>query len=89
MELLSVEFLEELTGRKTPKKMTEWLKKEGFTFRVGADGYPKVEAEHYLAVMGGARPLNKHDEPDFAALERQLERRRLRLDYGKKKTEPA
>jgi hypothetical protein len=89
MELLSIEFLQALTGRKAPKRIIEWLKSEGFTFRVGADGYPKVEAAHYLAVMGGARPHNRDPEPDFDALERRLEQRRARLHNGQMKKEPA
>jgi len=89
VELLSIEFLAKLTGRKTPKRMVEWLRQEGFTFRVGADGYPKVEAEHYLTIMGSVRPAKRRDEPDFDALGRQLEQRRARSDHGKEKKERA
>ena len=44
------EFSQPLTRRKSPKFMIDWLRNEGFIFRVGADGYPKIEEEHCLEV---------------------------------------
>jgi hypothetical protein len=72
MRLLSTEFLQQLTGRKSPKLMIDWLRNEGFVFRVGADGYPKVEEEHYLEVMnGGRRLLRNRTPPNFQAMSHQ------------------
>lgn len=50
---LSDTELEQLTGTKQPRKMIEWLRGEGFTFRVDRNGYPVVLAEHVAEVMGG------------------------------------
>jgi hypothetical protein len=35
--------------------MIEWLRGEGFTFRVDRNGYPVVLAEHVTELMGGRR----------------------------------
>ena len=50
---LSDAELEHLTGTKQPRKMIEWLRGEGFTFRVDRNGYPVVLAEHVAELMGG------------------------------------
>ena len=34
--------IKDLTGYKNPKKQIVWLRQEGFNFRVGADGRPRV-----------------------------------------------
>ena len=50
---LSDAELEKLTGTKQPRKMIEWLRGEGFTFRVDRNGHPVVLAEHVAEIMGG------------------------------------
>jgi len=49
---LSDAELEKLTGTKQPRKMIEWLRGEGFTFRVDRNGHPVVLSEHVAEVMG-------------------------------------
>lgn len=58
-----------LTGFVRPAKQIDWLRREGFTFRIGADGYPRVDRAHYLKVMGVAGiEVRGRTEPDFRSL---------------------
>jgi hypothetical protein len=50
--LLTADDLRDLTGFTRPSKQIEWLQREGFTFRVAADGHPRVDRAHYLKLMG-------------------------------------
>ena len=65
--ILTAKEVATLTGYQRPSKQIEWLRSEGFTFRIGADGHPKVEESHYLKVMGGT-PGKQKTEPDFSSL---------------------
>ncbi len=61
--------LHQLTGFTRPTKQAAWLKAQGFTFRVGADGHPKVLKSHVEKVMGGnAQESKKSAQPDFSAV---------------------
>ena len=66
---LSDAELRDLTDYARPSKQIEWLRREGFTFKVGRDGHPKVDRQHYLSVMGASnRMARRTTEPDFSGL---------------------
>lgn len=69
MICLSKAELLEVSGYRRPSSVSTWLRKNGFNFRVGADGWPRVDREHYHAVMGSSPPktLTK-SAPNIAAL---------------------
>lgn len=50
--LLDHADLRSLTGFIRPSKQIEWLQREGFTFRIAADGHSRVDRSHYLKMMG-------------------------------------
>lgn len=62
---LTKEELQDLTGGVQRQKMIQWLKDEGFQFRVGLDGLPVVLREHVRVMLGGATPLPKKSEPNL------------------------
>jgi len=67
--LLSDEDLLGLTGFVRPSKQIEWLCREGFTFRIGGDGHPKVDRAHYDKMMGAASgSARRKTEPDFSSM---------------------
>lgn len=49
---LTNEELKALTGAIQPARMIKWLRTEGFTFRVGLDGYPVVLKDHVRRILG-------------------------------------
>lgn len=53
---LTEEELIELTGRKQGAGMAKWLTENGFTFKRGSDGLPRVDREHYRTIMSARRP---------------------------------
>jgi hypothetical protein len=73
--------LRELTGKRRPTSIVQWLRQNGFTFRISADGYPRVDRQHYLKMMGGETLQNKRRrEPNFDAMQKK------ELDCHGKKT---
>lgn len=58
---LTKDELQALTGGVQTAKMIQWLKDEGFLFRVGLDGLPVVLREHVRAAMGNPGKANKLD----------------------------
>lgn len=61
----------ELTGYKMPSKQSEWLRGNGFDFRVARDGHPRVLRSHVEKQMGGAEAaVRKRTQPDFSSLVR-------------------
>ena len=50
---LTVEKLEQLTGRKRPKAQIRWLVDNGYRFRVNASGRPVVLESAVEEDMGG------------------------------------
>jgi hypothetical protein len=67
--VLSAAELYALTGYQMPKYQIKWLLAEGFKHRVGADGHPRVDRDHYRKVMGGEiQKERKKTEPDFSGL---------------------
>lgn len=61
--------LRSLTGFIRPSKQIEWLRREGFTFRIAADGHPRVLRQHVLALMGITDiATRRKTSPDFTAL---------------------
>lgn len=67
--LLTAADLSELTGFIRPSKQIEWLQREGFTFRIAADGHPRVDRAHYLKMMGATDiAAKRRTGPDFSTL---------------------
>ena len=61
--------LQTLTGFIRPSKQIEWLRREGFEFRVAADGHPRVLREHVLRLMGVADIASRRcTTPDFTSV---------------------
>lgn len=56
---LSKSELSELSGFQYPGHQIKWLRSQGFTFRIAADGHPKVDRSHYAKMMGGSS-INTH-----------------------------
>jgi hypothetical protein len=66
---LNAQELHELTGYKKPGRQIGWLRAQGFTFRVAADGHPRVDRSHYLKLMGGTvEAQHTKTEPNFRGL---------------------
>ena len=58
-----------LTGFKRQSKQAEWLKREGFKFRLNKVMRPRVDRTHYTERMGGtAASATKTTGPNWAAL---------------------
>lgn len=67
--VLSAQEISDLTGYHKPGRQIAWLRAEGFTFRIAADGYPRVDRSHYLRLMGGLVVSGqKKTEPNFDSL---------------------
>lgn len=67
--ILTDSYLQELTGYARPSKQIEWLRREGFTFRIAGDGHPRVDFDHYQKMMGAVSgSARKRTEPDFSSL---------------------
>lgn len=52
MTILARSDLIDLSGYRRPASVIPWLRQNGFVFVVGADGWPRVDQEHYLSRMG-------------------------------------
>lgn len=67
---LTAEELRYLTGYQKPGRQTAWLRTQGFTFRIAADGHPRVDRSHYLKLMDGTADTmqRKKTEPNFGCL---------------------
>lgn len=67
---LTKKELQEITGRLKPAAQLRWLRKNGFTALLRADGIPLVSRAHFEAKMGGYLPGTKPQsfEPNFGAL---------------------
>lgn len=59
--------LHELTDYKYPSKQIIWLRQNGFTFRIAADGHPRVDRAHYDKMMGGGEAKTK-TMPNFGGM---------------------
>jgi hypothetical protein len=61
----------ELTGKRTRPAMIKTLRQMGLKFRVGGDGWPRVDRDHYAETMRGEtlRP-RRRAEPRYEALKR-------------------
>lgn len=67
--LLTADDLRSLTGFARPSKQIGWLQREGFTFRIAADGHPRVDRDHYLKMMGAIDlAARRRSTPDFSVL---------------------
>ena len=66
---LTAEDLQSLTGFTRPSKQIEWLRGQGFEFRVAADGHPRVLRDHVLRLMGAIDIASRRrTAPDFSSL---------------------
>ena len=67
---LTKEELVEITGRAQPVSQYKWLRQNGFTVLIRADGQLLVSRAHFEIKMDGFLPDSKpmNYEPDFGAL---------------------
>ena len=67
---LTIEELKEITGRVKASAQFRWLRSQGFTVLLRADGRPLVSRNHFEAMMGGQHYQTKAEvyEPDFSSL---------------------
>lgn len=65
VDLVTIDYLKDLTGKKRRKDMIEWLNEKGYCFEVGADGYPKVTKSFINKRLGGG------DDSHFDAAKRK------------------
>jgi len=67
---LTIEEIQEVTGRVKPCAQLRWFQQNGFTVKLRADGRPLVSRAHFEVQMGGNAPGTKPQnyEPDFGAL---------------------
>jgi hypothetical protein len=67
--LLTREEILCLTGYKMPARQLKWLEAQGFVYRVGADGHPRVDRTHYERMMGSVRQRTSNvTVPNFSSL---------------------
>ncbi len=59
------EDIQTLTGYKYPARQIQWLKAEGFKFKVAADGRPIVLISEIERLMGSGEPKKKTVMPNF------------------------
>jgi hypothetical protein len=64
---LSLAELVALTGYKRRACMIRWLQTNGFVFRVAADGYPRVLADHVRTQLSGMG-ITRRNSPNLEAL---------------------
>jgi len=66
---LTPDEVQELTGYKYPSKQIQWLQREGFAFRVAADGKPRLLREAVIKALGGKCSVKeKRTEPNWDAI---------------------
>ncbi len=65
MLCLSANEIADLTGYKQPKRQVTWLRQQGISLYVAADGRPKV----LRSTLENAT-VNRRTEPNFATLRR-------------------
>jgi hypothetical protein len=67
---LTIAELIGLTGYKRRSRIVRWLAENGFAFRIGADGYPRVLEEHVRLQLCAvaAKPRNT---PNLDALKKR------------------
>lgn len=67
---LTSDELKEITGRQKATAQLRWLRRNGFTALLRADGIPLVSRAHFEAKMGGYLPRSKPQnfEPNFGAI---------------------
>lgn len=58
-----------MSGFRRPSSVSKWLRQNGFVFVVAADGWPRVDRQHYHARMGISAPKTlRKSEPNMQAL---------------------
>lgn len=66
--LLTEIELYELTGYKSGKGQTEWLRQRGWVFELNRLGRPKVDREYYRGKMGNQSADATTVQPNWAAI---------------------
>jgi hypothetical protein len=66
--VLTIDELRQALRCTQPARMIRWFRENGFTFKVGLDGYPVVSRAHWERVMGGTAVRSSRTEPNRAAL---------------------
>ena len=69
MICLTRQELLEISGFRRPSSVVKWLRQNGFVFVVAADGWPRIDRQHYHTRMGisTSKTLTK-SEPNIKAL---------------------
>jgi hypothetical protein len=74
--------IQQLTGYKTPATQTRWLQDNGFLFKIGADGYPRLlltEVEFHMSHSGSDKKITiSAEEPNFKVLYGKAEKKKKR-----------
>lgn len=65
---LSRSELIELTGYVQSKRVCGWLSEQGFVYRLGGDGWPRVARDEYRRKMCGGSKGRKRTAPDLSGL---------------------
>jgi hypothetical protein len=64
--------IQQLTGYKTPAAQTRWLQDNGFLFKIGADGYPRImisEVEYHMNHSSNNKNTTiSRQEPNYQVL---------------------
>jgi len=68
---LSIAELVTLTGYRRRSCIARWLRDNGFSFRIAADGYPRVLEEHVRVLLCGM-PVKPRNQPNLAALKKEV-----------------
>jgi len=69
----------ELTGYRIPSAQIRWLRAEGFKFKVGADGYPRIlqlEVVFQMSHESAIVKKNTRNNPDVEGLKKWAEKGR-------------
>lgn len=66
---LTIEEVSTLTGFKTPKRQTEWLKTKGWRFEINGNRQPIVARKYTEKMLGCGIPEDNTYRPNFAALQ--------------------
>ncbi len=65
---LTSEEIGTLTGFKTPKRQTEWLKNKGWRFEINGNRKPIVARKYTEKMLGCGVPESNAYQPNFEAL---------------------
>ena len=61
--VLTIDEMKAASGAARPSGAIRWFRENGFTFKVGVDGWPRVDRQHWHKVMGGDTRERSRTEP--------------------------